>query len=88
MSSSDISAVIAGYEHRCGLRRGSVEAIQFVHLWGGRGPRARWPLPHGGGEVGHALAAHALEVHVSALALLLLPGHVDERPLHIVVNYL
>ena len=33
----------------------------------------------------HARLAH-LEVDVSALGLLLLPGHVDERPLHVVVD--
>lgn len=38
------------------------------------------------GQIGDRLALHALKVHVSTLGLLLLPGHVNERPLHVVVD--
>jgi hypothetical protein len=38
-------------------------------------------------QVGHALGLDALEVDVAALGLLLLPGHVNEGALHVVVDH-
>ena len=37
-------------------------------------------------QIGDGLALDALEVHVPALGLLLLPGHVNERALNVVVD--
>ena len=39
-------------------------------------------------QVGHRLRLDALEVDVTGLGLLFLPGHVDERPLDVVVYHL
>lgn len=47
-----------------------------------------WKVGGGFGEIGDRLRFHALEVDVSRLCLFLFPAHVNERPLHVVVNHL
>lgn len=37
-------------------------------------------------QVADRFALHALEVDVAALSLLFLPGHADERSLHVVID--
>ena len=64
------------------------EDVQLVHL-GSRVHDHQLVLGNVCGcrrQVGDGLALHTLEVHVAALALLLLPGHPDEGPLDVVVD--
>ena len=52
----------------------------------GRGAVER-RVGRGCAQVLHRFGAHALEVHVARFVLLHLPRHVQERPLHVVVDH-
>lgn len=62
--------------------------VQLVHLRAGvqHHQLVLWNISRCCCQVCDGFALHTLEVHVPALTLLLLPGHADEGPLHVVVN--
>lgn len=62
--------------------------VQLVHLRAGvqHHQLVLWNVGRCCCKVCDGFALHALEVHVPALTLLLLPGHADEGPLHVVVD--
>lgn len=62
--------------------------VQFVHLGAGvhHHQLVLGNVRRRRRQVRDGLGLDALEVHVAAFALLLLPGHADEGPLHVVVD--
>lgn len=62
--------------------------VELVHLWVMWDAVVLGHVGSGGGQVGDGLAPDALEVNVPAFPLFLLPGHVNEGALHVIVDHL